>query len=78
MEGGDTPVRLPDMRPGEPMRSPAVNPEADLMEAVQVVGMADMLAEATTMEDIITAATAGTITGDMRQEGRYSELFWVE
>ena len=55
-----------------------VVPEADFMEVAEVVGMVDTLAEATIMEDIIMAATAGTITAGLRQEGPYSELFWVE
>ena len=48
------------------------------MQAVQVAGMAATLAEATTMEGVITAATADTITGAMRPEGPYSALFSVE
>jgi hypothetical protein len=60
------------------MRFPAVNPEADTMEAAQAAGMAGMRAEATTMQDIIMAAMAGTITGGVRLEGPYSGLFLVE
>jgi hypothetical protein len=58
--------------------SQVVIPEADFMEVVQVAGMADTLTEASIMEDIIMAAMAGTITEGLRQEGPYSELFWVE
>jgi len=63
---------------GDTPDSQVVIPEADFMEGAQVAGMADTRAEATIMEDIIMAATAGTITAGLRQEGPYSELFWVE
>jgi hypothetical protein len=56
----------------------AVIPEADFMEAAPAAGMADTLTAASIMEDIITAATAATITEGLRQKGLYSELFWAE
>ncbi len=67
----DTQVGLRDI-------SQVVIPEADFMEVVQVVGTADTRAEATIMEATIMVAMAGTITEGLRQEGPYSELFWVE
>ena len=67
----DTRVGLRDI-------SQVVIPEAHFMEVVQVVGTADTRAEATIMEATIMEAMAGTITEGLRQEGPYSELFWVE